>query len=705
MTRKPTQLLPGTPWPLGATVRDGGINFAVYSEHAVHVLLAIFEGDGGETEINLDLPVRSGFVWHGFLPDAGPGLRYGFRAYGPFDPSRGLRFNASKLLLDPYARAISGDITWNDTVYGFQRADSDLSMRNHEDSSGSVPRGIVIDPAFDWQGVEPPRHTMANTVIYECHVKGATKLHPDVPEALRGTYAGFAHPAMVGHLQSLGVSAVELLPVQHFIDDEFLVEKGLRNYWGYNTIGFFAPMGRYSSVGDEGGQVREFKEMVRTLHGSGIEVILDVVYNHTAEGGEHGPTLSFRGLDNPTYYRQPPNRPGRYENFSGTGNTFNTQHPAVVRLVMDSLRYWVQEMRVDGFRFDLATSLGRDADGYDHWSRLFTAIEQDPVLQDTKLIAEPWDLGPNGYQLGRFPVKWSEWNDRFRDTTRSFWLGHQVRLGEFALRLTGSSDVYDRPGRGPLASVNYVTCHDGFCLRDLVSYNTKHNEKNGEDGRDGSDANLGYNFGVEGPSDDPVVRVARFQARRNLLTTVLLSRGVPMLLGGDELCHTQQGNNNAYAQDNEISWLNWQLDERECNFLDFVRHVLSLRNGHPVLRPVRYADSESPVPHEPGIVSWHDADGSEMMPAAWGRQEPRVIMITIQPDPSLPEDEPDSLLIIFNASNDDRAFLIPKLEKHRQTAWTVVLDTSAVDGKSETILTGGQSAQITGCSIVMASTR
>ena len=704
MTRKPIELLPGAPWPLGATLRDGGINFAVYSENAVHMLLAIFEDHEGATEIDVALPVRTGFVWHGFLPGAGPGLRYGFRAYGPFDPSRGLRFNASKLLLDPYARAIAGDVSWNDTVYCHQRS-GDPTMRDHEDSSASVPRSIVIDPSFDWQGIEPPRHSLANTVIYECHVRGATKLHPDVPEALRGTYAGLGHPAMVEHLRSLGISAVELLPVQHFIDEAFLVAKGLRNYWGYNTIGFFAPMGRYASTGADGGQVGEFKEMIRSLHSAGIEVILDVVYNHTAEGDSAGPTLSFRGLDDLTYYRHPPGHLDLYENYSGTGNTFNTQHPAVVRLVMDSLRYWVQEMHVDGFRFDLATSLGRDADGFDSWSRLFTAIRQDPALQGIKLIAEPWDLGPGGYQLGRFPVGWSEWNDHFRDTSRSFWLGHQVRLGDFALRLTGSSELYDRPGRGPLSSINYVTCHDGFVLTDLVSYNTKHNSPNGENGHDGTNNNLGYNFGVEGPSNDSIVLDGRFQARRNLVATVLLSRGVPMLLGGDELCHTQEGNNNAYSQDNEISWLDWSLDPREREFLEFVRYAISLRNAHPALRPVRYADSESPVPHEPGIVSWHDADGNEMMPADWGRQEPRVIMITIEPDPNLPQDEIDSLLIIFNASNDDREFRIPQLDKRRRTGWQVVLDTSSGNGQAEATLAGGSAVQIAGCSIVMAKTR
>lgn len=705
MTGKPIQLLPGSPWPLGTTLRDDGVNFAVYSENAAHILLSTFDGGDEKTEVNATLPGRTGFIFHGFLPDAGPGLHYGFRAYGPFDKSRGLRFNASKLLLDPYARAITGNIAWDDTVYDCQRSQGDPTMRDHEDSSGSVPHSIVVDPAFDWQGVESPNHTLANTVIYECHVKGATKLNPSVPENLRGTFAGLGHPAMLDHLRSLGISAVELMPIHHFIDDYFLVQKGLVNYWGYNTIGFFAPMGRYSSVGDGGGQVNEFKEMVRSLHSAGIEVILDVVYNHTAEGGKDGPTLLFRGLDNLTYYRHLPDHPGDYENFSGTGNTFNTQHPAVVRLVLDSLRYWAQEMHVDGFRFDLATSLGRDAGGFDTWSRLFTAIAQDPALQRTKLIAEPWDLGPGGYQVGRFPTRWSEWNDHFRDTIRSFWLGHQARVGEFALRLTGSSDLFDRPGRGPLSTINYVTCHDGFDLTDLVSYNSKHNGKNGENGNDGTNNNLGFNFGVEGPSTDATVLDGRFQARRNLLATLFLSRGIPMLLGGDELCQTQEGNNNAYPQDNEISWLNWSLDDRQSEFLEFVQHLVSLRNAHPALRPVRYADSESPVPHEPGIMSWHDADGSEMMPASWGRQEPRIVMITIQPDDSLPEDETDSLLIIFNASNDDHQFAIPKMDKKRRTDWHVVLDTFEATGRSETILGGGTSANIHACSIIMATTR
>jgi glycogen operon protein len=686
-------------------VRDGGINFAVYSEHAAHMLLSIFEGEQNETEIDAPLPGRTGFVWHGFLPDAGPGLRYGFRAYGPFDLSRGLRFNASKLLLDPYARAISGDITWDDAVFDYEREHSDHSVRNMTDSCGSVPCSVVVDPTFDWQGVEPPRHRLADSVIYEVHVGGATMLHPDIPEEVRGTYAGFGHPVMLDHLRSLGVSAVELLPVHHFLDDEFLVEKGLKNYWGYNTIGFFAPMSRYSSSGDTGGQVREFKEMVRSLHGLGIEVFLDVVYNHTAEGGKDGPTLSFRGLDNPTYYRRPPDRPADYENFSGTGNTFNTQHPAVVALVMDSLRYWVQEMHIDGFRFDLASSLGRDANGFDTWSRLFTAIYQDPVLREIKLIAEPWDLGPYGYELGRFPANWSEWNDRFRDTTRSFWLGHRASLGEFALRLTGSSDLYDRPGRGPLSTVNFVTCHDGFDLTDLVSYNEKHNEANGEDNRDGSDNNLGFNFGVEGPSDDPAVLDGRFQARRNLLANVMLSHGIPMILGGDELCQTQEGNNNAYCQDNEITWSDWLLDDREREFLDYVRYVISVRNAHPTLRPIRYVESESPVPHKPGIVSWRDADGSELMPGTWSRQEPRVLLLTIEPATDLTGDAGETLLLLFNGSNDPRTFHIPKIGKRRKTDWHVVLDTSNGNGQSDQVLAGGKDADIPGCAIVVAMAR
>jgi glycogen operon protein len=691
--------------PLGATLRDGGVNFAVYSEHAAHMVLALFDDGASETEIDVPLPGRTGSIWHGFLPNAGPGLHYGFRAYGPFELSRGLRFNASKLLLDPYARAISGHLTWDDSVFDYQRDHGDHTVRNMTDSCESVPRSVVVDPAFDWQGISPPRHALADTVIYEVHVGGATKLHPEIPEGWRGTYAGFGHPVMLDHLRSLGVSAVELLPVQHFLDDEFLVDKGLKNYWGYNTIGFFAPMSRYSSSGDTGGQVREFKEMVRSLHGAGIEVILDVVYNHTAEGGKDGPTLSFRGLDNPTYYRRPPDRPDDYENFSGTGNTFNTQHPVVVALVMDSLRYWVQEMHVDGFRFDLATSLGRDAGGFDPWSRLFTAMSQDPVLRDIKLIAEPWDLGPDGYQVGHFPDRMSEWNDRFRDTTRAFWLGHRATLGEFALRLTGSSDLYDRRGRGPLATINYVTCHDGFDLTDLVSYNRKHNEANGENNRDGSNNNLGFNFGVEGPSDDPVVLEGRFQARRNLLTTVMLSHGVPMMLGGDELCQTQLGNNNAYCQDNEITWFDWELDDREREFLEFVRRLIALRTSFPALRPRHYVESESPVPHAPGLVSWRDADGSELTPGAWGRQEPRLLMLTIEPAPS-PSGEPvDSLLIVFNATNDGRKFHIPKLGKRRRTDWRVVLDTSQGNGASDAVVSGGKDVEIPGCAILVAAVR
>jgi isoamylase len=462
-------------------------------------------------------------------------------------------------------------------------------------------------------------------------------------------------------------------------------------------------MGRYSASGDAGGQVREFKEMVRGLHRAGIEVFLDVVYNHTAEGGRDGPTLSFRGLDNLTYYRRPANRPDQYENFSGTGNTFNTQHPAVVRLVMDSLRYWVEEMHVDGFRFDLASSLGRDEGGFTTWSRLLTAIYQEPALRRVKLIAEPWDLGPDGYQVGRFPNNWSEWNDRFRNTTRAFWLGHQATLGEFALRLTGSADLFDRPARGPLSTINYVTCHDGFDLTDLVSYNHKHNEANGEANRDGSNDNLGYNFGVEGPTDDPAVLDARYQARRNLMTTLMLSHGVPMMLGGDELCQTQEGNNNAYCQDNPISWLDWSLDEREREFLEFVRHLIFMRNTYACLRPRRYVESESPAPHEPGVVSWHDADGTELMPGPWNRQAPRVLMLTIEPQPHTPPQSWDTLLILFNASEVDANFKVPRLPHRRKTDWIVVMDTSWGDGKSDATMQSGESVKIRGCSIVVAT--
>jgi isoamylase len=705
LTHRTLDLQPGSPWPLGATLRDGGINFAVYSEHAEKVLLAVFEGDHDEVEIDAALPVRTGFVWHGFLPNAGPGLQYGFRAAGPFDLSRGLRFNPSKLLLDPYARAITGTVTWDDSIFDFHRDHWDHEIRNHADSAAHVPRSVVVDPVFDWQGVEPPRRELRDTVIYEVHVKGATKLHPEIPERMRGTFAGLAHPAMIDHLLQLGITAVQLLPVHQFVDDEFLVHMGLVNYWGYNTIGFFAPMGRYSMAGDGGQQVREFKEMVRSLHRAGIEVYLDVVYNHTAEGGKSGPTLSFRGLDNPTYYRAPHDRPDDYENFSGTGNTFNTRHPAVVALVTDSLRYWVEEMHVDGFRFDLATSLGRDEGGFSTWSRLLTAIYQDPVLREVKLIAEPWDLGPDGYQVGHFPVGWSEWNDRFRDTTRSFWLGHRATLGEFALRLTGSADIYDRPGRGPLATVNFVTCHDGFDLTDLVSYNHKHNEANGEDNRDGTNANLGYNFGVEGPTQDVEVLAARFQARRNLVATTMLSHGVPMLLGGDELCMTQLGNNNAYCQDNAITWLDWDLDAREKAFQRFVQYVIGLRQEYPALRPVRYVESESPVPHEPGIVSWHDADGSEMMPATWGRHEPRVLMLTIEPVIYPADGKSETFLIIFNASDSDTNFQIPAARKTESRSWNVILDTSKEEGRSEAMLRGGEDVLVKRFSILMAVTQ
>lgn len=699
MNLTPPRLDRGSPFPLGATLVDGGVNFAVYSEHAESIMLAIFPGDSSEQEVDVLLPARTGFVWHGFLPGASEGLRYGFRARGPFEPDRGLRFDSSKLLLDPYARAITGSVTWNESVFDFDRVHGDISIPNLQDSCGSVPRSVVVDPTFDWEGVQPPGHPLASTIIYECHVKGATKLFLDVPPELRGTYAGLGHPAMVNHLVKLGITAVELLPVHHFVDDEFLVDRGLVNYWGYNSIGFFAPMGRYAAAGDGGGQVREFQEMVRSLHKAGIEVFLDVVYNHTAEGGRKGPTLSFRGLDNTTYYRSPKDSPGDYENFSGTGNTFNTQHPAVVRLVMDSLRYWVDVMHVDGFRFDLASSLGRDSNGFDPWSRLFTAIRQDPALQRVKLIAEPWDVGPDGYQVGHFPTGWSEWNDRFRDTARSFWLGHRSTLGEFALRLTGSADLYDRPGRGPLSTVNFVTCHDGFDLTDLVSYSRKRNESNGEDNNDGNDHNLGYDFGVDGPTSDPTILDARFRAKRNLIATLLLSHGVPMLLGGDELSKTQRGNNNAYAQDNETSWLDWDLDARERDFLDFVRRCVGLRRTYAALRPERYVESERTGPHEPGIADWHDADGSDLQPSTWGRQQPRVLTLTIYPSSAADRSESAVVLVLFNASENDATFRVPVLRQRRRTEWTVVLDTQQPRGESSSVLVSGTDVMIPAGSI------
>ncbi|MHB8671296.1 MAG: glycogen debranching protein GlgX, partial [Acidimicrobiales bacterium] len=592
------ELWPGRPDPLGATWDGEGTNFAIYSEFGEAVELCLLEppGNGPVPEVfetRLRLTEVDGWVWHGYVPGVGPGQHYGYRVRGRYEPASGLRFNPAKLLLDPRALAIDRISDWDPAVFGYRRDAPDPDAADavdHADSAPHVPWSVVVDPSFPWGQDHRPEVPWAETVIYEAHVRGFTARHPDVAPELRGTYAGMASPAAIDHLVGLGVTAVELLPVHQFFSEPALVERGLRNYWGYNSIGYFAPHGGYSSSGRRGEQVREFKAMVRSLHAAGIEVILDVVYNHTAEGDQRGPTLSFRGIDNPTWYRLNEAERGRYVDYTGTGNTLNVRHPEVLRLIMDSLRYWVTEMHVDGFRFDLAAALARGLHEVDKLSAFFDLIHQDPIVSRVKLIAEPWDIGEGGYQVGNFPVRWAEWNGKYRDAVRDFWRCREAGVAELAYRLTGSSDLYQDDGRRPTASINFVTAHDGFTLADLVSYEQKHNEANGEGNADGTDDNRSWNCGGEGPTQDNDVLALRRRQQRNLLTTLLVSQGVPMLLGGDELGRTQGGNNNAYCQDNEISWLDWDVDAERLELLEFTRRLISLRRGHPVFRRRRFLD-------------------------------------------------------------------------------------------------------------------
>src|SRR5664279_2172886 len=567
------QVWPGTAYPLGATYDGSGTNFALFSETADRVELCLFDREG--TEARIVLPEVDGFVWHAFLPGVEPGQRYGYRVHGPRDVSWGQRCNPNKLLLDPYAKAIDGTIDWDESLFGYHFGDPDRV--NDDDSAARMPKCVVISPFFDWGVDRPPRHAYADSVIYETHVKGLTQLHPKVPEELRGTYAGIAHPAVIDHLADLGVTAVELMPVHHFVNDSFLVDKGLSNYWGYNTISFFAPDFKYASSTNPGTSVQEFKAMVRALHEADIEVILDVVYNHTGEGNHMGPTLSFRGIDNAAYYRLVEDSPRHYMDYTGTGNTLNVRHPHTLQLIMDSLRYWVTEMHVDGFRFDLAATLAREFYDVNRLSSFFEIVQQDPVVSQVKLIAEPWDVGPGGYQVGNFPPLWTEWNGKYRDTVRDFWRGEHATIGEFAARLTGSADLYETSGRRPGASINFVTAHDGFTLRDLVSYNEKHNEANGDDNSDGESHNRSWNCGAEGPTRIKAVNALRAQQRRNFLATLVLSQGVPMICHGDEIGRTQKGNNNGYCQDNELTWMDWSAVD--VDLLAFTRHLTEIRRA------------------------------------------------------------------------------------------------------------------------------
>ncbi|MFI9719943.1 glycogen debranching protein GlgX [Streptomyces sp. NPDC052396] len=682
------QVWPGQAYPLGATYDGAGTNFAVFSEAAERVELCLLHEDGSETAV--ELKESDAFVRHAYLPGVMPGQRYGFRAHGPYDPQRGHRCNSAKLLLDPYARAVSGSIVWDEAVYGYHFGRPE--KRNDMDSAPHMMTSVVVNPYFDWGDDRPPRTDYHRTVIYEAHVKGLTMLHPALPEEVRGTYAGLSHPAVLEHLTELGVTAIELMPVHQFVQDHRLVDSGLANYWGYNTIGFFAPHNAYASWGDRGQQVLEFKSAVRALHQAGIEVILDVVYNHTAEGNHLGPTLSFRGLDNASYYRLSED-PRYYTDTTGTGNSLLMRSPHVLQLIMDSLRYWVTEMRVDGFRFDLAATLARQFHEVDRLSSFFDLVQQDPVVSQVKLIAEPWDVGEGGYQVGNFPPLWTEWNGKFRDTARDLWRGEPATLAEFASRLTGSSDLYQGDGRRPLASINFVTCHDGFTLHDLVSYNHKHNEANGEHNQDGESHNRSWNCGTEGETDDPGILALRERQMRNFIATLLLSQGVPMLSHGDEFARTQHGNNNAYCQDSELSWVHWPHPYEEGSatarrLLAFTRSLVWLRRDQPVFRRRRFFHGR-PVRgthDELSDIAWFTHEGEEMREHDWQAAHAKSLTVFLNggaiSEPG-PRGEPvvgDSFLLLFNAHDQPLEFTVP-VDHGRQ--WQLVVDTARAEGVTE----------------------
>jgi glycogen operon protein len=680
----PVRAFLGYPYPLGATWMGNGVNFAIFSEHAAGVELCLFDNIGAaEEHVHIPLNEHTDQVWHVFLPDARPGQLYGFRISGPYDPERGLRFNRSKLLLDPYAKAIAGSVSWADEMFGYVMGDNEDLTQDFRDDAWGVPKSVVVDTAFDWQHDKRPAIPLHESVIYEVHVKGFSKLWNKLPEELRGTYAGLGSAPAIDYFKKLGVTALELLPVHAHIDDKVLVDRGLTNYWGYNTIGFFAPHEEYSGSRQMGGQVAEFKAMVRNLHTAGIEVILDVVYNHTAEGNHLGPTLCFRGIDNLAYYWVNPENPRFYLDFTGTGNTFNLLHPRALQLVIDSLRYWVLEMHVDGFRFDLASALVRTYEGVNRLHPLFQVIQQDPVLSQVKLIAEPWDIGGGGYQVGNFPVPWSEWNGKYRDTIRSFWKGDEGRIGEMGYRLTGSPDLYEQNGRRPYASINFVTAHDGFTLTDLVGYNEKHNELNGDENRDGDNNNQSWNCGVEGPTDDPQINALRDRQRRNFLTTLFLSQGVPMLCGGDEWGRTQNGNNNAYCQDNEISWFDWERNEQQNQLFEFTRELIYLRKEHPVFRRPKFLKGRRIPKSDIRDVTWFNPGGNQMSDSEWTSPFVRCLGMLLSGDATDVlnfEGEPirdNTFLLLINANYEPISFVLPGQE---YIEWQLMLDTTDPNG-------------------------
>jgi isoamylase len=672
---------PGRPYPLGSSWDGEGVNFALYSEHAEKVELCLFDISGKRETFRIRLPEQTDMVWHGYLPEVRPGQLYGYRVYGPYAPAQGHRFNHYKLLLDPYGKQVQGAIRWSDSHFGYRvgHKNEDLSFDRRDDDAG-MPKNRVIDSAFTWGADTPPRIPWHETLIYELHVKGFTKSHPDVPEVLRGTFAGLATAPVIEYLTRLGVTSIELMPVHGFVDDRRLVERGLRNYWGYNSIGFFAPESRYLATDS----INEFKTMVKTLHSAGLEVILDVVYNHTAEGNHLGPTLSLKGIDNSSYYRLEPDNPRYYKDYTGTGNTLNMRHPRVLQLIMDSLRYWVLEMHVDGFRFDLAATLARELHEVDRLGAFLDIIHQDPVLSQVKLIAEPWDVGEGGYQVGNFPVGWAEWNDRYRDTVRAYWKGDGGVAGDLAYRITGSSDLYAHSGRRPYASINFVTAHDGFTLQDLVSYNEKHNDANGENNQDGNNNNLSWNCGVEGPTDDPNILALRAKQKRNLLATLLLSQGVPMLYQGDDIGHTQLGNNNAYCQDSSISWVNWDLQPQDRDLLAFVQRLINLRKRHPIFRRRHFFQGRPIKGANIKDVLWLNPAGHEMSEDEWRDSSVRCLGMFLSGQGLDETDErgrrlsDENFLVLLNADHEDVEFVLPAYRPGAR--WTAWMDTSREGG-------------------------
>lgn len=698
--------LPGKPYPLGATWDGKGINFAVFSENADGMELCLFEANNeSEQYIRIQIEEVTHHVWHVYVPDLHPGQLYGYRALGPYEPENGHRFNPNKLLLDPYSKAINGTVKWDDSVFGYQIGsdDKDLSF-NEADSAGFTPKSVVIDPHFEWQEDAPLEIPYHNTVIYEVHVKGFTMLNEQIPEDIRGTYAAIAHPASISYLKELGITAVELMPVHYFVEDQHLLEKGLTNYWGYNTLGFFAPDARYSSSREPGGQVNEFKKMVRELHKAGIEVILDVVYNHTAEGNHLGPTLSFRGLDNASYYRLEEDNKQHYMDYTGTGNTLNVQLPNVLALIMDSLRYWITEMHVDGFRFDLAAALARTLHDTDSFSSFFNIIHQDPLISQVKLIAEPWDIGDEGYMVGKFPVGWGEWNGIYRDQIRNFWRGHEIKMTEFAHRFTGSPDLYQGDYRRPTASINFITAHDGYTLNDLVSYNEKHNDANGEDNKDGDDSNHSWNCGVEGDTDNQEINTLRDRQKRNLLTTMFLSQGVPMLVAGDEISRTQHGNNNAYCQDNEISWLNWKTADRKL--LEFTKSLIRFCEDHPTFRRRRWFQDLPVTGSDVKDIVWFLPEGNQIPDQQWDDLKARSFSVflngqgirCVAPDGQKIKD--DNFFIIFHAAEQPIDFVLP--DEECGSDWQIVINTAEnFIGDNEYTIASGDKLNVVGHCVVV----